>query len=245
MVLEYDGTRYRGFQWQANAPTIQGEVEKAIKLFTGETIRIRAASRTDAGVHARGQVLDFVTCARYTTETFIKAMNWYLPPDIRVREAWRAHMEFNSRRDAVTRIYRYTLSNTRSPPALLRSFSHWVSTSLDVAVMGRAAGHLLGIHDFSALAGPLPPERSSVRRVERWDVWREGELVLIEAEANGFLPHQIRRTNGILVDIGRGRLRADVLKELMDGKINGMKHCPLLLAKGLCLAKVHYPEIST
>ena len=240
--MEYDGTGYNGFQWQAQFPSIQGELERAIKGLTGETTRVRGASRTDAGVHAKGQVVDFVTRAPYTTETFINALNWYLPSDIRVRGACGVPLDFNSRKEAVSRVYRYTVFNARWPSALLRDFCHWVSAPLDMSLMKEAAGYLVGSHDFSALASRLPPRRSPVRRVKRWDVWQEGELALIEAEASSFLPHQIRRTNGILLGIGLGRLNVEVMKEILNGTVKDLKHCPSLPAKGLCLIRVNYPD---
>jgi tRNA pseudouridine38-40 synthase len=242
LVLEYDGSRYKGFQWQTGVPSIQGEVERAIKALTGETTRVGGASRTDAGAHSRGQVVDFLTQAPYAVETFTKALNRYLPRDIRVRGACDVPPDFNSRRDATGRVYRYTLLNSKWPSALLRDFSHWVAAPLDVSRMKEAAGHLPGIRDLAAFTVPLPPEKSAVRRIERWDVWCEGELVLIEAEANSFLPHQVRRTNGILVEIGLGRLPSGVIKAIMDGTIKGLNHSPSLPAKGLCLMSVNYPK---
>jgi tRNA pseudouridine38-40 synthase len=240
LVLEYDGTRYSGFQWQANAPTVQGEVEGAIRSLTGESVRVRGASRTDAGAHAKGQIVDFLTRSPHTTETFIKALNWHLPPDIRVRGAWDAGLDFNSRKDAISRVYRYTLLNARWQSALLRATSFWVRASLDIAAMSEAAEHLRGTHDFSALTVALPPGKSGIRRVYRWEVWREGETVLIETEGNSFLPHQVRKTNGLMVDIGRGRLPAEVMKKVVNGSAGGLDRLPLLPARGLCLMKVNY-----
>ena len=247
LILDYDGTGYKGFQWQAHAPTIQGELERAIKSLTHESTRVRGASRTDAGAHARGQVVDFLTHAPYTTETFVDALNWHLPPDIKVRGAYQVSPDFSSRKDAVGRTYLYTLLNARWPSALLRDFSHWVSSPLDIGRMKEAASYLPGTHDFSALTSSLPPGRSAVREVARWDVWRDGELVYIEACATGFLLHQIRRTNGILVDIGLGRLPVEIMREIMDGTLKELKYCPSLPARGLCLMSVHYlnfpPEV--
>ena len=185
-------------------------------------------------------MVDFLIQAPYTTETFIKALNWYLPQDIKVRGACYTPLGFNSRKDAISRVYRYTLLNARWPSALMRDFSHWISTPLDVARMREAAASLPGSHDFSAFTVLLPPGRSPVRQVERWDVWREGELVLIEAEANGFLPHQIRRTNGTLAEIGLGRSSVEMIKEIIDGTLRELKHSPSLPAKGLCLMRVNY-----
>ena len=242
LILEYDGTRYKGFQWQAHSPSIQGEVEEAIRGFTGETTRIRGASRTDSGAHARGQVVDFISRSPHPTETFVNALNWYLPPDIRVRGAFETPLGFNSRKDAVSRTYRYTVLNARWPSALMRDFSLWVASPLNVARMAEAANCLVGSHDFSSLTVSLPPGRSPVRRVDRWEVWREGEMVFIEAEANGFLPHQIRRTGGLLVKIGSDSLPVSVMIEMIDGTFEEPKPFPSLPAKGLCLMRVNYPN---
>jgi tRNA pseudouridine38-40 synthase len=242
LLLEYDGTRYNGFQWQVGVLTIQDEVERALGKFTGEDIRIRGASRTDSGAHARGQVVDFLTAAPYTIDTFPRALNANLPRDIRVRGAAQVGLEFDARRHAVSRVYLYTVLNTRGPSALLRNYSHWVPGSLDLPRMQEAADHLCGTRDFSALTAPLPPERSPVRRVTRWDVRRVEDRVLIEAEANGFLPHQIRRTNGVLVNVGLGKLETDITKRLTNGSLREMRNCPSLPAKGLCLMRVVYPE---
>jgi len=244
LELEYEGTDYSGFQWQLNAPSVQSEVERAIKELTGEGIRIRGASRTDAGAHAKGQMVDFLTHALYTTETFLKALNWHLPPTIRVREVWQTTPDFHSRKDALSRVYRYTVVNRQSAPAMLRGFSHWVREPLDVDRMREAAGSLVGVHDFSALAGPLPPDTSSIRTVYRWDIRREDEMVLIECEANGFLRHQIRRTNGLLMQIGLGRMNQDVIRGIVEGEIPALLNCTAVPAKGLCLMKVNYPDRS-
>ena len=242
LLLEYDGTLYKGFQWQVNVPTIQDEVEKALAGFTGERTRIRGASRTDSGAHSRGQVVDFLTDAPYSIDTFPRALNAHLPEDIRVRGAAQVGLEFDSRRCAVSRVYQYTVLNARWPSALLRNYAHWVPRALDVSRMREAAEHLRGTKDFSALTAPLPPERSPVRRVARWEVRGVGDTVVIEAEADGFLPHQIRRTNGVLVEVGLGKLETDVTKRLTDGSLRELRNCPSLPAKGLCLMRVVYPE---
>ncbi len=243
LILEYDGTRYKGFQWQSNVPTIQGELERAIKSLTGETTRVKGASRTDSGAHAKGQVVDFLTSAPYTTDTFSNALNWHLPSDIVVRGAHEVPHGFNSRKDAASRVYLYTVLNSRWPSALLRGYSHWVSSRLDVERMQEASSRLAGVHDFSALAMSLPPGRSPVRRVKRWEVSRQGELVLIESEANGFLPHQIRMTNGILVEVGLGRRPVEAIGDLTGGPPREPRHVPSLPARGLCLVEVKYQKI--
>ena len=240
LQVEYEGTQYKGFQYQANGPSIQSELERAIKGLTGETIRVRGASRTDSGAHATGQVVDFRTMAPYPAETVVRALNWYLPQDIRVTGAWEVQSRFNARKDAVGRVYRYTILNTRRPSAVLRRLSHWVQKPLDLVRMQGAAALLPGIRDVSAFTTRLPAGSSGIRRIDRWDVWGEGNLVLIEAEGNAFLPYQVRRTNGVLVEIGLGRLPVTTIGDMLEGKLDKPLRSPLLPAKGLCLMRVNY-----
>ena len=245
LVLEYEGTAYNGFQFQANAPSVQGTVEDALKSFTGETIRIRGASRTDSGAHAAGQVADFLTQALYSTDIVCRALNSFLPSDIRVRGAAEMPQDFSARFSAVSRIYRYTVWNHDYPPALWRNFSYWVMDSLDLAGMQEAAQSLLGAHDFSTIASSLTPGRNPVRTVRRWDICREDERVVMEAEGDSFLPHQIRRTNALLVRVGLGKLPVDAIRNIIDRSVQKMDSCPSLPAKGLCLVKVNYPGFSS
>lgn len=242
LLVEYEGTRYKGFQLQMNAPSVQGEIERALRSFTGEEIRIRGASRTDAGAHARGQVIDFVTKASYPASTFVRALNWYLPEDIKIRGGRETFPSFNARTYAVSREYRYTILNSRWPSALLRRFAHWVPKSLDTNKMQEAAQHLIGTHDFTALTAKLPPGSSSVRTVMRWTLESECETIYVDAQANGFLPHQIRCTNGVLVNIGLGRAPVNSLQSLLNGAPKQLENRPLLPAKGLCLLRVKYGE---
>jgi tRNA pseudouridine38-40 synthase len=238
LLLEYDGTRYQGFQLQASAPTIQGELERAIQALTG--VRVKAASRTDSGAHARGQVVAFTTSSGYPPQVFLRALNHYLPPDIKVRGAWEAAPGFDPRRQARSRVYRYTILNSETPSPLVMPFAHWVREPLDVEAMARAASLLLGTHDFAPFAGKVPGRRSTVRRVYRWDVWREGELVIMEAEANAFLPHQVRRTAGALVAVGLGRMTLEEFGAILEGRreLKGTA----LPARGLCLMRVKYDD---
>ena len=240
LVVEYQGTRYSGFQLQAHHPTIQGELEQALLKLTGEPTRVRGASRTDAGAHARGQVVDFLTSATFTTDTFLRGLNSYLPPDIKVRASHEVGLDFNARKDAASRVYRYTLLSSASPSPLLREFSHWVRDPLDVDVMVQAAGALVGTHDFSVLAAPLLPGRGGVRTVYCWDVWRREESVFLEVGADGFLPHQVRRTSSVILETGLGRLEPGAVKGILEGSTEVPNGCPYLPAKGLCLMAVNY-----
>lgn len=222
LTVAYDGTGYAGFQWQANAPTIQGELETAIGRLTGARVRLRAASRTDAGAHANGQVVDFAIAKPYECAVFVRALNHYLPPAIRIMAAVDAPPEFNARRSAARRFYRYRILNRRQPSPLLRHSCCHIAEPLDLAAMRQAAASILGIRDFRRLIPQHPAERSAVRRVYEWNVMRDAgnaDIIVIECSANGFLRHQIRRVNAILTAIGRGSLPAHALAEALAGRI--------------------------
>jgi len=242
LVVEYDGTAYQGFQAQAGQPTIQGEMERALHRFTGEVIRIRGASRTDAGAHARGQVVDFLTCSGYPVGVFPRALNFYLPADIKVQAACEVPPEFHSRKNATSRIYRYYILNRPWPSPLRRHACHPVKEPLDEAKMATAARDLVGRHDFRSLATGYPANRSTVRTVYRWDVWREDDTVIVECEADGFLRHQIRRASALLIEIGKGRRPEGMIRDLLDGKLEGTVELPSVPGHGLCLMKVTYPS---
>jgi tRNA pseudouridine38-40 synthase len=242
LVVEYDGTAYQGFQAQVGQPTIQGEIERALHRFTGEVIRIRGASRTDAGAHALGQVVDFLTYSAYPVDVFPRALNFYLPPDIKVQAACEVAPEFHSRKNATSRIYRYYILNRPWPSPLRRQACHRVAEPLDEAKMAAAARDLVGRHDFRPLATGYPANRSTVRTVYRWDVWREDDTVIVECEADGFLRHQIRRASALLIEIGKGRCPEGMIRDLLDGKVEGTVQLPSVPGYGLCLMKVTYPN---
>ena len=245
LIVEYDGTAYKGFQYQTDAPTIQHELEKALEKLTGEEVRVRGASRTDSGAHAMGQVVDFLTHASFPEETWVRALNYHLPWDIKIKRACRVPLEFHARKDARTRTYRYTILNSKTPSPLMNSRCAWIEHRLDLEAMAQAAKDLIGLHDLSAFAGSMSPNRTTVRQVKRWDVWGEGDLVLIEAKANGFLPHQILRTNGILVDIGKGRSPGSTIQDMLEGSTITTSKTSALPSKGLCLVKVDYLNFPT
>jgi tRNA pseudouridine38-40 synthase len=216
-------------------------LEEALARFTGEGIRIRGASRTDSGAHAEGQVVDFLTRTRRPLERFAPALNYFLPDDIRVLKARKVDERFDSRRSALSRTYRYHVLVREWPSPLRRGTHFWLRGPLDTEAMARAARSLTGVHDFRPLAAGHPEDRSAVRNVQRWEVFRNGESLTIECEANGFLKHQIRKANGILVEIGKGKQPESLVKRVLEGgeTIAGI---PMLSAHGLCLIEVKYPE---
>lgn len=222
LILEYDGTNYHGFQWQAGLPSIQREVEKAIKRLTGERRRVIAASRTDAGVHARGQVVSFRTGSSLPTPTFISGLNHYLPRDISVKVAYRVDDEFNVRRDAISREYSYYILNSPTRSPIRNGFSYFVASPLDIEAANRAAESLVGEHDLASF-GSLNGTRvkSTIKHVFKAGFAREGELVTFNMVADSFLPHQVRNTVGALLRVGLGKISLAEFNRIIEAKRPG------------------------
>ena len=241
LTIEYDGTRYSGFQYQSNAPSIQAELERAAGALTGESIRVAGAGRTDAGVHARGQVAALSTESGITPERFAGGMNHHLPRDVAVRSAHAVPDRFDPRRDAVSRWYRYSLLMRPHRSPLADRTAVVISRQLDLGWMRAAARAMTGVHDFGALAGRMAdPGASTVREVTRVEIRAEGERISIDVEGNAFLPQQVRRMVGALVDAGTGRTDSGRISEALSGY--GPPPERTMPARGLCLMKVRYPE---
>ncbi len=242
LVVEYDGTRYFGFQFQDDRPTVQAELEKAVLKLTGETIRVVASSRTDTGVHALGQVVSFRTGSALPMSSFVSGLNHYLPRNVAVRSAHRLATGFHVQRTAVSRHYEYRILNrpTRSP--LEAQHSHLVREPLDVRLMHEAAQALLGEHDLASFTSVTGARmRSTVRRVDRAEVQRDGDMVVFTIIASSFLPHQVRNTVGALIEVGRGRLAVADFASLIERREPG-RAGPRAPASGLYLVRVDYPR---
>ena len=238
--MEYDGRRYYGFQWQSGLPTIQAELEKAIQKLTGEKRRVLAASRTDTGVHARGQVVSFRTTSTLSPQTVVRALNYYLPEDIAVSAAYRADAGFNVQRDAVSREYEYRILNgpVRSP--LAEGFTYLVTGRLNIRNMNKACQLLKGKHDFVSFASALEPEKNTVRTVDEARCSRKGAEVNFRIVANSFLPHQVRNTVGLLIRVGLGKVSLGEFRQVMEAKKVGTAG-PAAPPHGLYLMRVNYP----
>jgi tRNA pseudouridine38-40 synthase len=238
VLLEYDGTAYRGSQYQENGPSIQSRLEAAINNLTSETVRAAFAGRTDAGVHAMGQVAAFDTASGLTEREFQRGLNHFLPADIVVREVRAVSMAFDPRRDAIARVYRYRIDNRSSRPALDRDRAWHVPQALDVDGIRSAASRLVGEHNFAAFTPP--DEASTVRTLTRCDVeGASGADVTVEMEARAFLAHQVRRTVGPLVEVGLGRMSEDELVRILQDAVPSSAG-PAAPAKGLYLLAVRY-----
>ena len=242
LVLEYDGTNYFGFQWQANGPTIQGALENALEKLTGEKTRVLGSSRTDTGVHARGQVVSFQTGSSLTPDAFITGLNFHLPADIAVKSAVQVSDSFLVRSMSVSREYSYYILNSRTRSPMTAGSSYRVAGKLDVEAMHRACQHLVGSHDFASFASDIndEPAASTIRQVYQAKVVRHGDMIVFNIIANAFIRHQIRSTAGALVQVGLNKLSEAEFVSILEAKKVGLAG-PTLPACGLCLERVNYP----
>ncbi|HJX61100.1 MAG TPA: tRNA pseudouridine(38-40) synthase TruA [Dehalococcoidia bacterium] len=241
LVIEYEGTAYAGSQYQRNSRTVQGELEKALRKLTRKAIRVALAGRTDAGVHAKGQVAAFLTTVPYELGVFQRALNSHLPKDIAVRSAHEVTLGFDVRRSARRRWYRYRIYNGHSRRPLFRSQSWHVPEPLDVEAMREAAQLMVGRQDFAALSAPAAG-RSTVRTVHRSEVRRHRCWVVVDIEANAFLPQQVRRTVGALVRVGQGKETVEGFRRLLASARPGAATFAAPAA-GLCLMAVRYEDV--
>jgi tRNA pseudouridine38-40 synthase len=240
LLVEYQGTAYGGSQLQANRPTIQGALEQALRTLTGESIRVALAGRTDAGVHAKGQVAAFDSTSRLPVETFARGANALLPLDISVRAAAEAPARFDPRRQALSRSYRYTLHLRPQRSGLLRHFAWQAPAALDLDELAAVAGSLVGRHDFAAFTRPSEARRANTERdVMRAALRQKGELALFDIEANAFLVQMVRRIVGALVEVGSGKRTQAQFAELLDEPQPGAASF-VAPPHGLCLMQVRY-----
>lgn len=246
LTIEYEGTRYHGFQSQASAPTIQAELERAIRRITGEPARVQAAGRTDAGVHALAQVIAFDTTAAHPPQTYVRALNHYLPPDIAVKSASVAPAHFDPRRHARRRAYRYRILTGPARSPLARRFACHIPQPLDIPRMQAAAALFLGDHDFTRFAPPPPPGKSPVRAVSRATIRQSGPEIIFDVAANAFLRRQVRRMAGALADIGLGKLTIPDIQTLLANTAGAaiIKPTRSLPPQGLCLINIEYDNFN-
>lgn len=241
LFIEYDGSQYYGFQWQVGLPTIQNELEQAIRHACGQSSRVMAASRTDTGVHARGQVVSFWAESTLDTMTLVKALNHYLPGDIAVKGAYRVGEDFNVRRDALSREYHYHILNSDTRSAFSRRFALFMPKMLDMQPMNEACQLIQGEHDFASFASSLEGRKSTLRNVYEAGMGKKGDFTVFRIVANSFLPHQVRSTVGLLIRLGLGKMGIADFRDIMEARILGLAG-PLSPACGLCLMKVNYTK---
>jgi len=237
-VIEYDGTDYLGFQLQAEGQTIQGEVERALAEVTRRETRVVGAGRTDAGVHAVGQVISFVPQWKHSLPELQRAVNALLPEDIAVHQmAWVAD-DFHPRFSAVSREYRYTILNQLLRSPLARRFAYHYLKPLDVEAMARTVKCLVGSHDFGSFGRP-PQGENTVRQVYRAECTRQDQFIYFDIVANAFLYRMVRNIVGALLLVGIGELSPKGFEEILQAR-DRRRAGPPAPAHGLCLMRVNY-----
>lgn len=239
MIIEYDGTHFAGFQYQRGQRTVQGELEHGLGRLTREASRVAGAGRTDAGVHALGQVVSFDCRTTIPGEKLAWALNSVLPTDIRAVSSEVVGSEFHARYSAKSRVYAYLVLNRQGPSAMLSRYAWHVRQPLDVDAMAQGATALVGDHDFAAWANSVAEAKTTVRRVARCTVRRRGRLVLLMVEANAFLHGMVRNIVGTLVEVGLGRRKPEEIAEITDSRDRALAG-PTAPAHGLCLVRVRY-----
>jgi len=240
VTIEYDGTPFLGWQRQADGPSVQGALEEAVQRFSGEAPGVRGAGRTDAGVHALGQVAHFDLAKAWDPFRVREAMNFHLrPAPVSVIDCALAAEDFDARYSATARHYRYRILARRAPPALERNRVWWLPVVLDAEAMHRAAQMLVGKHDFTTFRASQCQANSPIKTLDRLDVSRYAEEIVIETSARSFLHNQVRSMVGSLKLVGEGKWRARDLEAALVARDRAA--CgPVAAASGLYLARVDY-----
>ena len=240
IVLQYDGTRYQGWQRQVSTDnTIQGKIEVLLSKMCEAPVEIQGAGRTDAGVHAYGQVANFHIETEKSAEEVMEYMNTYLPEDIAVIACEEKPERFHARLNAKGKIYRYCIWNSDRKPVFRRKYVHQVPGILDVDAMKKAASLLLGTHDYQSFTSIKKGKKSTVRTVERIDIEPVGEEIVFTFKGNGFLYHMVRIMMGTLIEIGLGVRKAEEIPAVLEAK-DRSKSGHLIPANGLTLVEVFY-----
>jgi tRNA pseudouridine38-40 synthase len=245
LTLEYDGTKYSGWQEQVNARTVMGQLRKAAEELFEAKVDIQGSGRTDAGVHALAQIahLRVKTSRPCHPEQIRRALNDRLPSDVCVVEVELAPPDFHARHDAISRTYLYQISTRRT--AFMKKYVWWVKEDLDIAAMSRAAAMLIGRHDFAAFRAldPSRPDASTVVVVQAASLESEGHLILFRISASHYLWRMVRRIVGVLVKVGTGELKPEDLLRALDGKLGPKMDIAAWTApaSGLFLETVQYP----
>lgn len=241
-VVAYEGTRYNGWQKQRNTDnTIQGKIEHTISKLLDEEIEITASGRTDAGVHATGQVFHFHCRQILTTDKFLAEMNQYLPKDIRILSCEVCDLRFHARLNATEKTYRYYIDTSAYGNLFLRNTAHHIPTPLDIDAMKKGTEYLLGTHDFISFCSNKKFKKSSVRTIYEIHLRYEPEkeLLTMDYTGNGFLYNMVRILTGTLIEIGLGLRKPEDIPSIIEGKNRGLAG-HTAPAKGLFLISVKY-----
>lgn len=239
LTVAYDGTNYCGWQVQPNGITVQEVLNQCLSEFTGENIETIGASRTDAGVHALGNVAVFDTEMRMPGDKFSFALNQRLPEDIRIQKSEEVDADFHPRYVKSQKTYEYRILNCRFPIPTERFYSHFTYIPLDVDKMKEAASYLIGEHDFKSFCGTGAQVKTTVRTVKEIQIEKSGDRITIRITGEGFLYNMVRIIAGTLIDIGGGLYPPEKMKEILEAK-DRKKAGPTAPARGLTLMKIQY-----
>ena len=239
LTVAYDGTDYCGWQVQNNGPTIEGELNKVLSRVTGTPVKVIGASRTDAGVHAKGNVAVFDTESRIPPERFMYVLNSFLPPDVVVTNSCRVAGDWHPRHCDSEKTYEYRVLNREVPDPLHRRDAYFVSYPLNLPNMRRAAAALTGTHDFKSFCCAQSEAENTVRTLYELDIRKDGELLVFTARGSGFLYNMVRILVGTLLEVGRGKRKPEdmpAILEKKDRQAAGMTAPP----QGLTLVEIRY-----
>ena len=239
LTIEYDGKEYNGWQKQPNKLNIQGEIEKAIENVTGKQVDLIGSGRTDAGVHAFGQVANFKIDSEFPIEKMATAINSQLKKSICIKKAEDVPLEFHSRYNCHSKTYEYVINNSLEGTAIYRNFTYHISQKLDVNKMQEAASYLIGEHDFSSFKSSGTSSKSSVRTIYSAKVMQKQNQIIIQLTGNGFLYNMVRIISGTLVDVGMKNIEPEEVKKILEAK-NRQLAGKTLPPQGLFLIEVKY-----
>lgn len=244
LIIEYDGSRYHGWQRQKENRSIQGEIEKALKTITASRVTLIGSGRTDAGVHARGQVANFKCDTRLEPETLVNALNSLLEEDIVIQACKPVGTTFHARYDAKSKVYHYRILNRPLPAAIGRQYSWFIRKPLNQEAMRAAIAHLIGRHDFKTFAGSGSARQQMIRRIYSAGLTEQDDgLLVFEIEADGFLRYMVRSIVGTMVDVGLGKITPADFKNILDSRDRSQAGVTAP-ARGLILIKVNYDKPS-
>lgn len=240
MILQYEGTRYQGWQKQESTEnTIQGKLEHILTKMVNQEVAVQGSGRTDAGVHAMGQVANFHCNTKMSEKEIMEYINTYLPEDIAVIALSEVNERFHARLNAKGKIYRYRVLNSEIPHIFDRRYVYQTEAVLDMERMQKAAEYLCGTHDFKAFTSNKKGKKSTVRRIDEIKIEKAGDEIWFTFSGNGFLYHMVRILMGTLLEVGRGEKSPEMIPEILEGK-NREAAGELVPAKGLTLLKVLY-----
>ena len=240
MILQYEGTRYQGWQKQESTEnTIQGKLEHILTKMVNQEVAVQGSGRTDAGVHAMGQVANFHCNTKMSEKEIMEYINTYLPEDIAVIALSEVNERFHARLNAKGKIYRYRVLNSEIPHIFDRRYVYQTEAVLDMERMQKAAEYLCGTHDFKAFTSNKKGKKSTVRRIDEIKIEKAGDEIWFTFSGNGFLYHMVRILMGTLLEVGRGEKSPEMIPEIIEGK-NREAAGELVPAKGLTLLKVLY-----